>query len=446
MNDIDIYGLTGEIVRPNEPNYDAARLHWNRAVNQYPDLIVFCLNQTDITNALRWAKNNHFVFRIRSGRHHYEGYSTGDQVLVIDVSRMNTIAMHDGKLQIECGANNREVYDFLSVSGIPFPGGDCPTVGVCGFALGGGWGLSCRKMGLGCDSMTELELIDCDGNLLIVNAENHADLFWACRGAGGGNFGVVVSMTFALPEKADQICYIELKCADVGMEKQAQFLLLWQRWLSDADERITMIAKIYRSPKEDCAISGKAFFYGTPQEAEMILRPFREIDGLVLHMSQMTFHEAITIIQDNHADFETFQSTGRFVSKPLNDAQAMQIVTLLQDIPQGSVYSALTLYALGGKVGEIQSDETAFFYRDADYIISIQSQWTDEQEAQSNKDWVSKQFCSLKSITQGSYINFPYCGLENPMQEYYGENADRLRMIKKKYDPNGFFSFPQSIR
>ena len=115
-------------------------------------------------------------------------------------------------------------------------------------------------MGLGCDSMVELELIDCDGNLLVVNAENHADLFWACRGAGGGNFGVVVSMTFALPEKSDQICSVEFKCADADIEKQAQFLLLWQRWLSDADERITMIAKIYRSSKEDYAISGKAFF------------------------------------------------------------------------------------------------------------------------------------------------------------------------------------------
>ena len=160
----------------------------------------------------------------------------------------------------------------------------------------------------------------------------------------------------------------------------------------------------------------------------------------------MTFHEAITIIQDNHADFETFQSTGRFVRKSLNDSEARQAVALLQDIPQGSVYSALTLYALGGKAGEIQSDETAFFYRDADYIISIQSQWTDGQDAQSNKEWVGKQFRYLKSITQGSYINFPYCDLENPMQEYYGENADRLRTIKKKYDPNGFFSFLQCIR
>ena len=446
MNDIDIYGLTGEIVRPHASDYESARQHWNRAVNQYPDLIVFCLNQTDVRNALRWAKNNHFAFRIRNGRHHYAGYSTGDQVLVIDVSRMNAIAMHDGLLQIECGVSNRQVYDFLSVFGIPFPGGDCPTVGVCGFALGGGWGLSCRKMGLGCDSMAELELIDCDGHLLVVNAENHADLFWACRGAGGGNFGVVVSMTFALPEKSDQICSVEFKCADADIEKQAQFLLLWQSWLSDADERITMIAKIYRSSKEDYAISGKAFFYGTVQEAEMVLRPFREINGLTLHIAQMTFHEAITIIQDNHADFETFQSTGRFVRKSLNDSEARQSVALLQDIPQGSVYSALTLYALGGKAGETQSDETAFFNRDADYIISIQSQWTDGQDAQSNKEWVGKQFRYLKSITQGSYINFPYCDLENPMQEYYGENADRLRTIKKKYDPNGFFSFPQCIR
>ena len=118
MNDIDIYGLTGEIVRPHASDYESARQHWNRAVNQYPDLIVFCLNQTDVRNALRWAKNNHFAFRIRNGRHHYAGYSTGDQVLVIDVSRMNAIAMHDGLLQIECGVR-------YSISRRRLPDGGC---------------------------------------------------------------------------------------------------------------------------------------------------------------------------------------------------------------------------------------------------------------------------------------------------------------------------------
>lgn len=445
MRQKDDFPLSGRIVRQNDKEYDACRTHWNRAIDRHPDLIIYCRNRIDIIRALRFAKANIMPFRIRNGGHHYEGYSTGDGLMVIDVSQMKGISIRGGMLHAECGVNNRQLYDFLATERFPFAGGDCPTVGICGYVLGGGWGLSCRYLGLGCDSLLECEMIDCNGNLLTVNEISHPDLFWACRGGGGGNFGVVVSMTFALPERIAQICYIELHCAHPDVEVQVRFLRIWQSWLEAADKRMSMIAKISRSPKEDFAIAGKAFFYGTPQDAEQILRPFTVIDGLTIRIRQMTFHEAITIIQDNHADFETFQSTGRFVSVALNESEMMQAVCLLQDVPKGSVYTALTLYSLGGNVSEKQPEETAFFYRNAKYIISVQTQWSDAADEKANKEWLCRQFLCLKKLTQGSYVNFPYGNLTNYMKEYYGANADRLAAIKQVYDPDGFFHFPQRI-
>jgi FAD/FMN-containing dehydrogenase len=104
---------------------------------------------------------------------------------------------------MESGAKNSEVYDLIGSNGYAFPGGTCPTVGVSGFTLGGGWGFSRRLLGLGCESLIELEVVDYQGKLIKANQYCHPDLFWGCRGAGGGNFGVVVGMTFQLPEPAE---------------------------------------------------------------------------------------------------------------------------------------------------------------------------------------------------------------------------------------------------
>lgn len=128
-----------------------------------------------------------------------------------------------------------------------FPGGKCPTVGVSGFTLGGGWGLSSRLYGLGCDSLIELELVNYEGKLIKANKFSNADLFWACRGAGGGNFGVVVGMTFQLPKPTNtytSVTLVRFFYVDTTKEKQAQVMNIWQNWLPELDKRMTLVASI----------------------------------------------------------------------------------------------------------------------------------------------------------------------------------------------------------
>lgn len=198
-----LYGLTGDIVTPLDPIYSEARQGFNTAIQQFPLIIVYCATKTDVSNAVIWSRRHCVPIRIRSGGHNYEGYSNGDCTLVIDISQMNDMRIDEGlnELIVQGGVTNKLVYEFVASKGYPFPGGTCPTVGVSGYALGGGWGLSCRNFGLGCDSLKEIELINYEGITIKANRESHCDLFWACRGAGGGNFGVIVSMTFNLPPK-----------------------------------------------------------------------------------------------------------------------------------------------------------------------------------------------------------------------------------------------------
>jgi len=119
-----------------------------------------------------------------------EGYSIGNDVLVIDVGNLNRLEIIDNHLYAEGGVNNKQLYDFISKEGYPFPGGTCPTVGLSGYASGGGWGLSCRLLGLGCDSLIELELVDAEGKLIKANSWKQ-ELFWAFRGSARRKFRIM---------------------------------------------------------------------------------------------------------------------------------------------------------------------------------------------------------------------------------------------------------------
>lgn len=445
--ELSFKGLTGEVITPYDEGYEKSRQEWNRAIQKFPMAIVYCYSVAEIQNAVCWARRNDVGIRIRSGGHHYQGYSVGNGVLVIDVSLRKRIELDkaDGTVFMQSGVQNRDVYDYLGTRGYPFPGGTCPTVGVAGYTLGGGWGYSSRYMGLGCDSLTELGMVDYQGNLLQSDRNRNPDLLWACKGAGGGNFGIITSMTFQLPPKIEQVALVTLEYLDASPSQMASFLNIWQKWLVNLDPRMTVNASLYNSSEDGMGIYGKGLFYGSTAEAAQILKPFKR-SGATLSLEEMTFLEAIEKIQDAYPDSEKFQSTGRFVNRDYSTEEIETIVDLIRKRPEGSVYTAVSVYALGGKVKEINKRDTAFYYRDSAYIMGIQSVWEEDRYAPVNRSWLYERFQYVKRLTAGSYVNFPYNCLENYEEEYYGGNVCRLQQVARQYDPMNVFSFPQAIQ
>lgn len=441
-------GLTGKVITPCNMNYDVARQEWNRAIQKFPVAIVYCFTETDISNAICWARYNHIGIRIRSGGHHYEGYSVGDGILVIDISALKRIDLDEmnNTVTIQCGVTNTQLYHLLGSKGYPFPGGTCPTVGVTGYTLGGGWGYSSRYFGLGCDSLIELEIIDYQGKAIKANEQYHGDLFWACRGAGGGNFGLVTSLTFRLPPKIDHVSLVTIEYINTPPTIMLSFLDTWQKWLVNLDSRITMNASLYNSALDGMGIFGRGLFYGSASEAKAILKPFENIEGAVIDVQEMTFLEAIEKIEESYPDSEKFQSTGRFVNRQYNLEELTHIVDLINQRPEGSVYTAISVYALGGKVRNVYKTDTAFYYRDASYIIGIQSVWEDNRYAGLNQSWLYERFQYLYGLTIGSYVNFPYKCLQDYEQAYYGANVWKLEQVNGRYDPLNVFQFPQAIQ
>lgn len=192
--------LTGRVVAPWDPGYDDARLDYNARFDDiHPGLIVFCQTVQDVEEAVRWARRHRIRLRIRSGRHSYEAYSILNRGLVIDVSAINHIDCDpdEGTAQIGAGAQLIDVYQTLWDQGrVTVPGGSCATVGIAGLTLGGGFGLVSRQFGLTIDAVESMQMIDARGRRVDAAPEVHDDLFWALRGGGTNNFGVVTEFTF----------------------------------------------------------------------------------------------------------------------------------------------------------------------------------------------------------------------------------------------------------
>lgn len=449
MENIIYKGLTGKIVTKDNFEYEESRLSWNRAIEKYPLVIIYCYNEQDIINAILWARKNSIEIRVRSGSHSYEGYSTGNDVAIIDISKMNEIYIDEenGVVKIGGGVRNREIYEALGSKCYAFPGGGCPTVGVAGLILGGGWGYSSRFLGLACDSLIEFEMINYKGEKLIINEQENSDLFWACKGSGGCNFGIITSMTIKLKEKIEMGTLIYINYPNISDEDNIKVIEVLQNLYKNLDRRINLKTAIYNSVERGRGVKLTGLFYGNSIDAREILSPLENItNSMEIKIEDMSILECNRYIQDSHPDYEKYKSTGRFVYKDYNYNELKRLIEIIDNPAEGANYTAISFYGAGGAISDVDKLDTAYYYRDAKFIMGIQSVWEEDKYADINKEWLKENFKTIELMTEGSFVNFPLHELNNYEDEYYGENIRRLKEIKKNYDPHNIFNYPQVIR
>lgn len=436
---MDFSKLTGKVVTPYDKEYPFLRLVYNRAINKFPIALVYCYNDFDISNAIKWCRKNKVELRIRTGGHNYEGYSTANAVLVIDTTYMNNVYIDTTKdiAKIQAGTRLWKVYSTLAKEGYAFAGGTCPTVGISGLVLGGGIGLSSRIFGLTSDNLLSLNLIDSRGSSIKANKQVNSDLFWACNGAGSGNFGVATNYTFKI-HKVNKVTVIQLRWDKTSRSK---FMELWQHWLKTADRRISCFAGFNKE-----GIYLNAFFYGYEYEAKEVLKDFLLLPNLLEESSfkYVSFIDAVKDIGAFYVPPNRFKATGRFVYKPLSKENINRLVDYVDASPDGAVCN-IRLYTLGGAINEVPIDASAYFYRNASYILGITAEWEKDIKEGLYINWVNQVFNYMKPLTHGSYVNFPYSELKYYGYEYWGKNYCKLREVKSKYDPDNFFRFQQSI-
>ncbi|MDA8345108.1 MAG: FAD-binding oxidoreductase [Thermaerobacter sp.] len=265
--------LTGLVVDRFSPLYDEARMDYNTGLPPFfPKYIVFCFDVHDVQNAVRWSQAHGLPIRARSGRHSYEGYSLVDGGVVIDVSRLNQVELThgSGKAVIGAGADLQPIYQKLWDDGrLTIPGGSCPTVGIAGLTLGGGFGSISRLFGLTCDVLESLEMVDVNGDVIRASESENENLFWASCGGGGGNFGIVTSFTFkTFPIDKVTVFTLTWRWPDLRAVMKA-----FQVWADPQflDRRVVPILKLTSEQAGQVAVVGE--FVGPLEDMFFLLQP-----------------------------------------------------------------------------------------------------------------------------------------------------------------------------
>ncbi|WP_277376039.1 FAD-binding oxidoreductase [Paenibacillus polymyxa] len=440
--------LTGRIVIPRNPSYNMARMEFNRRFSKFPRVIVFCQRTQDVINAVKWARERGIRLRVRSGRHSYEGFSTVNGGIIIDVSEMNkvTVDRKNGVAIVQTGNPLARVYKKLWNKRVAIPAGTAPDVGVAGLTLGGGIGLLSRKYGLTCDNLKQVKMVVASGRYgaktIVANSKKHSDLLWASRGGGGGNFGVATEFTFRIrPISKVSIYSITWKWSD--LEK---VLPAWQRWAPSVTNRLTSTIEV--AAKQVGSIVSTGQLLGGAEELRRLIRPLlRAGTPVKVMVKTVPFIEATHFFAESDLNLEPkFKITGAYGFQPLPPEGVRIIRDFLAQAPNR--HSSVWSQSLGGArsaVSRVSPTATAYPHRKAETIYELSARWRNSGEQERNIQWVERFRKALRPFVKGNYVNFPDLQIKNWPKAYYGVNFGRLKQVKRKYDPHNVFHFAQSI-
>jgi FAD/FMN-containing dehydrogenase len=439
--------LRGELIQPDDESYEEARKLWNGLIEKRPALIARCIGASDVIESVNFARENDLLLAVRGGGHNVAGNALCEGGLVIDLSPMKAVRVDPVKrtARVQPGANWGDVDKETQIHGLVTPGGEVSTTGVAGFTLGGGMGLLRRKWGLACDNLISVEIVTADGQALTASETEHPDLFWAVRG-GGGNFGVVTSFEFRLYPLGPEIYGAT---TIYPFEEAASVLRNWRDFALRAPDEVTSEALLWGMPPLPevppemhwaPVVILTAMYAGPVEEGERALRQLREMGPAIGDLSAPQQYVAMQSDMDPlFADGQLNYWKSLF-AESMCDEVIDEIVTLY-----ASRISPQTLFGLrhlGGAMGRVPEEATAYGNRGALFNISIDNTWQDPARNEEMISWARAAWASLRELTDGGvYLNFAGLGEDNDLlaRAAYGRNYDRLVNVKRCYDPANLF-------
>jgi FAD/FMN-containing dehydrogenase len=455
--------LRGDVVLPSDSSYTEARVLFNTRFDAvHPRAIVLCETLEDVGRTMLWARKHGIRIVPRSGGHSYGGYSTSSGV-VVDVSRLNKVTL-DSRRHAIIGAGARliDVYDELWQHGRTVPAGTCPTVGIAGLALGGGIGFAARKFGLTCDNLVEVTVVTASGRTVVCNAREHADLYWACRGGGGGNFGIVTRLVFRTHPVDRVATYtIQWPWADARRVVQA-----WQSWAPHAPDGLFSVLNLNAvgGTRSLPQITSAGQFFGSREQLESLILPLTNAGTPTrVSVASRTYMDAVrywsgcsgTVAQchlqpQGQLGRGTFKGKSDYANRPLS---TRGIDTLVRQIearqPAGPGSGIVLLDSAGGAINRVRKDATAFVHRDALFSMQYLAYWQASDPpsvAAANLNFLRRFHAAMRPFVSGfAYQNYIDPELSNWRHAYYGSNFRRLVAVKRRYDPGNVFHFRQSI-
>src|SRR5680860_84071 len=247
--DVDTFSasISGRVIRPDDAEYDAARRVWNGMVDRYPSLVVRPRTNEDVARAIQLAREHRLDLAVRGGGHNVAGSGTCDTGVVLDLLDMNDVSVDRERRTIRVGGGCTwaQVDAEAGTFGLATPGGLISSTGVGGLTLGGRLGWQSRMYGYSCDNLLEVELVTADGRTVKASEDENAELFWALRG-GGGNFGVVTSLTF----RGRPVDMVLGGPMFFSADRSAEVLGAYAAWAPSLPDEMTTMVALLNAPTE----------------------------------------------------------------------------------------------------------------------------------------------------------------------------------------------------
>jgi FAD/FMN-containing dehydrogenase len=437
--------VSGPIFGPQDAGYEQARALYNGLIDRRPALIVRCRTRDDVVEALALARRERLEVSIRGGGHNVAGRAVTEGGVMIDLAEMKAIEIdpHNATATAEGGVIWAELNNAAAEHGLAVTGGLISTTGIAGYTLGGGLGWLMAKHGLASDNLLVVELVTAEGDLLRVDEATHPDLFWALRG-GGGNFGVATSFTYRLHPVGTIVGGLIAH----PLEAAPDMLRFYRDAVADASDDLSVFAGLVHAPDGSGAkLSAMVVFHtGDAAEAEGDLEPFKAWGSpLVVEVGPMPYPAMNTILDAGYPTGSLNYWLSSFTSG-LADELIDVAVSRFATAP--SPMMAILFEHFHGAVTRVGVSETAVPHREEGWNILIPSVWTDPADTEANVAWTREAFAALQPHfgTGRRWLN--YLGddqAEDAVHAAYGPNYDRLRDVKRRYDPDNAFHLNHNI-
>jgi FAD binding domain/Berberine and berberine like len=443
--------LRGELIRPGDGGYEQHRRVWNGSIDRRPALIVCCADVADVRSAIDFAKTHDLRVAVRGGGHSFPGYSVCDGGMVIDLSLMNGIRVDPvaRTARVQAGVLLGELDRATQAFGLAVTSGIVTHTGVAGLTLGGGIGWIMRKYGLTIDNLLSVDIVTASGELLKVSETHNSDLFWGVRG-GGGNFGIVTEFEFRLHALGPEVFAGPIFWP---MEDAAEVLRFYRDWIADCPDELMTIVVQRRAPalpvvpdelvgKHVVAVA--ACYAGSVEDGAQVMRPLKSFGRPVLDLCKPKPY------LDHQAMFDPSYPHGWWYYVRSCDVAELNddVIDIFAEYGQRIVspITSVALWQMGGAVARVGENETAFNGRTAGFTFNINGNSKTADGFDAERDWARGYWSALAPYHTSAYVNFLMDEGSERIRQAYGEvKYNKLKTLKRAYDPENFFRLNQNI-
>jgi len=442
-------GFAGVLLEPGAAAYDDARALFNAMIDRRPALIAQCASTEDVVAAVRFGREAGLEIAVRGGGHGVAGRALCDDGLVIDLRRMNGVAVDPAArvAVVGGGATMSNLDRATEPHGLATTGGRVSTTGVGGFVLGGGNGWLDRKMGLACDNLVAAEVVTADGRVLTASAEAHPDLFWALHG-GGGNFGVVTSLTLRLHPMGPVTVVLLLW----EPEEAGRVLRAYRDFVDGASDDVGGGAVFLTAPVEAfvpedmagrLALGVLLVFAGPEADGRAALAPMLGLGHRGEMIAEMPYAE-LQCLLDDPPGFRNYWSAEYLRELPDAAIDAFVAAAGGMIVPSPSQHA---LFPGGGAVARETADWPVP-WRTAPWCVHPFGLWTERADDARGRQWAKDVRAAVAPWATGAvYLNFIGDEGEDRVRAGFGDEAyRRLAGVKRTYDPDNVFHLNHNIR